>query len=698
MKKNTHEVFTATLFALLLLTNNAFSQWGTNGNNIYNTNLGKLGVSPSGNFTSPSYQIDCKGDINLYNTTDALRLNGSIILWHNGNSQDIFVGKSAGNASMTGHFNTMIGYSAGVANTSGAYNVCVGSQAGAANTSGSRNTFVGHLSGYYNTTGSYNVFMGYDAGSGNTIGAQNTFSGYYSGANNTTASNNVALGFSALFTQSFGNTQYDSYNVAVGNYALYSNQPSVYDNGIKNTALGYKSGYSNTTGYNNLFLGCESGYYNSSAINNVFVGYRAGYGNQSGTENVFLGNLSGLGTSTGSYNVFMGNSTGGNCSSGSYNSFIGHGAGSGTSSGSGNVLMGYQARYTGNAANNTFTGYQSGYYNTSGGSNVAYGFRSLFSNTTGAYNTALGYQALYLTSGAGANNTAVGLNAGYSNTTGTNNTFIGFGANVSAGTYSNCAAIGNGATATATNMMYLGNANSLLYCALGWWTGSDGRFKTNVTENVKGLAFINKLRPVTYNMNTNMLDDFQIQNLSDSLKAIHKAGMDFTASTAVVHSGFIAQEVEAAGQQVGFNSSIVHSPDNNTTHYALNYAEIVVPLVKAVQELSKTIDSLKTAMNACCVIKTQRSTQISSESIIQTAAKQTDVELSNKNIVVLDQNVPNPFAEQTTINYFLPDNITHAQIIFLEQSGKLIKAVDLTEKGRGTLNVFANDLSSGIYT
>ena len=37
-------------------------------------------------------------------------------------------------------------------------------------------------------------------------------------------------------------------------------------------------------------------------------------------------------------------------------------------------------------------------------------------------------------------------------------------------------------------------------------------------------------------------------------------------------------------------------------------------------------------------------------------------------------------------------------MIFLDQSGKIIKAVDLTEKGKGTLNVFAYDLSNGIYT
>lgn len=86
------------------------------------------------------------------------------------------------------------------------------------------------------------------------------------------------------------------------------------------------------------------------------------------------------------------------------------------------------------------------------------------------------------------------------------------------------------------------------------------------------------------------------------------------------------------------------------------------------------------------------------DGIPQSGTTLTDVELSNKNIVVLNQNVPNPFAEQTTITYFLPDNVTRAQILFFEQSGKIIKTIDLTERGKGQLNVFANDLSSGIYT
>jgi len=75
-----------------------------------------------------------------------------------------------------------------------------------------------------------------------------------------------------------------------------------------------------------------------------------------------------------------------------------------------------------------------------------------------------------------------------------------------------------------------------------------------------------------------------------------------------------------------------------------------------------------------------------------------DVELSDAQAIVLDQNVPNPFAESTIISYFIPENVSSAQIIFTDNSGKVLKTVNITEKGKGMLKVFGQDLSSGIYS
>jgi hypothetical protein len=251
--------------------------------------------------------------------------------------------------------------------------------------------------------------------------------------------------------------------------------------------------------------------------------------------------------------------------------------------------------------------------------------------------------------------------------------------------------------------MYLGNANALLYCQAGVWTGSDARFKNNVTENVKGLAFIKKLRPVTYNFDTKKLDDFLTQNMPDSAKTARKKGMDFTASMAVVHSGFIAQEVEQAAKEVNFTSDIVHAPENNNDHYAVNYAEIVVPLVKGMQEQQQIIEKQDSVIAA---IQKQLSQLLNNNGINNnntnpnstTGINAQNIELSDADVVVLNQNQPNPFAEQTVINYTIPQSANSAQILFYDINGKQIKSQNITTKGKGALNVYANDLSNGTYS
>jgi hypothetical protein len=78
--------------------------------------------------------------------------------------------------------------------------------------------------------------------------------------------------------------------------------------------------------------------------------------------------------------------------------------------------------------------------------------------------------------------------------------------------------------------------------------------------------------------------------------------------------------------------------------------------------------------------------------------KELKVTLENSQSIVLGQNVPNPFAEQTVIEYYLPDAVKQAQIIFYNQTGQIINTVNIEEMGNGRITVFANDLSSGIYT
>ncbi len=121
---------------------------------------------------------------------------------------------------------------------------------------------------------------------------------------------------------------------------------------------------------------------------------------------------------------------------------------------------------------------------------------------------------------------------------------------------------------------------------------SDGRFKSNIREDVKGLDFVLKLRPVTYNFNKQKLAAFTEGKLTPEALNSNSSQAAFDNTSVERKTGFIAQEVEQAAKQVNYDFDGIKKPENEKDIYALNYAEFVVPLVKAVQEQQAQMDKL----------------------------------------------------------------------------------------------------------
>lgn len=280
---------------------------------------------------------------------------------------------------------------------------------------------------------------------------------------------------------------------------------------------------------------------------------------------------------------------------------------------------------------NTATGSSALAGNITGFYNVATGVSALFENTTGSYNTAAGNYALYanresfntavgyaalINTTASQGNTAVGYNAGSKVDNGYNNIFLGDSADASAPNLYNMIVIGKGTVCSVSNRIVMGNPYTKSALAFAsWGLVSDGRFKKNIRENVPGLDFINKLRPITYNLNATDLDAFLHRDsggtVADSTAASAKTGKGVPAAVApsdaakamkskalqekeaITYTGFVAQEVEVAAKQVGFNFSGIDAPKDSSDVYGLRYAEFVVPLVKAVQEQQQEIQALR---------------------------------------------------------------------------------------------------------
>ena len=123
-----------------------------------------------------------------------------------------------------------------------------------------------------------------------------------------------------------------------------------------------------------------------------------------------------------------------------------------------------------------------------------------------------------------------------------------------------------------------------------WSNFSDGRFKRNVKEDVPGLSFITKLRPITYTFDVDGINEFN----SKDLPADKKIQTLNAEKKNEIYTGFMAQEVEQLANSLGYKFSGVDKPqDASKQTYALRYSDFVVPLVKAIQEQQKQIDELK---------------------------------------------------------------------------------------------------------
>jgi hypothetical protein len=93
---------------------------------------------------------------------------------------------------------------------------------------------------------------------------------------------------------------------------------------------------------------------------------------------------------------------------------------------------------------------------------------------------------------------------------------------------------------------------------------------------------------VTYNFDLDAYQDWKEMNYGERDES------DYPEKYAIEShsfSGFIAQEVEEAAEASGYDFSGVCAPDHDKDLYALRYAEFVVPLVKAMQELIESVNS-----------------------------------------------------------------------------------------------------------
>jgi hypothetical protein len=347
-------------------------------------------------------------------------------------------------------------------------------------------------------------------------------------------------------------------SVAVGLRALKAQNFTSATN-VYNTAVGYNTGASVSTGQQNTLIGGLAGDALTEASYNVAIGIEALSADTKGAGSVAVGR-----NALATQNFTSATTT--------YNTAVGDRAGLSVTTGIQNTLIGGLA---GDAL-------------TDADSNVAVGSNALGVCVLGSGNTAIGTSALANTSPSSAAhmiNTAVGYAAGYNVTTGTNNLLLGYDSGRSGSP--------GGAITTASNILSLGDENiATANIQVDWTVASDARDKTDFTALDLGLDFVKALAPVTYKWDKRSkygdkyAEDYDLNDQTP----------DGTHKEDWLDIGFKAQEVEALEIAAGYNKSnstnLVSSHTDDGKQMGLQYSKFVPILVKAIQEQQTLIESL----------------------------------------------------------------------------------------------------------
>lgn len=250
----------------------------------------------------------------------------------------------------------------------------------------------------------------------------------------------------------------------------------------------------------------------------------------------------------------------------------------------------------------------------------------------------------------------------------------------------------------------------------GSYGPSDENLKENVTDMENADSLISLLNPVTFDFK---VDDYpQLQLQEDNQMGLIAQEVE-TIFPAIVKNNISPAQYDELGNVIG--ESVEFKTVDYTKLIPLLIAghqdqasqmkekdEIIDSLENEVDDLNEEVEDLNarlTQLENClsgilpylCQLS-QSAIQANTPAAQEEVRKNLNVTLSSRSTIVLDQNLPNPFAEQTVINFSIPSTVVKAQIHFYDGNGKLIQSVDVTERGAGSITVFGSDLSKGTYT
>ncbi len=361
---------------------------------------------------------------------------------------------------------------------------------------------------------------------------------------------------------------------------------------------------------------------------------------------------------------------------------------------------------TGSSVQGVYGFAQDGLYNTTGVRGVATSTSNQSTNIGGDFN-ATGVTFIENIGARGYANGSVKNNFGGKFKAGDSGT-------LSIGVYGECA-LNNPATGS---IGYAGYFTGIVVETQGSLWPSDSTLKHNVTPlDVASDSLMQLLTPVSYEYNQvgnaarlNLAEGTKFGFLAQQVEQYFPTAVKIVTHPAEYDS--LGNEIAPSFQYKAVDMTqlipVMMSDlqrktaliQNQSTEINNLNTEIQV-LESQVTDLNNRLTNLENCLSALLPIlcqMNQSAIQANTPAAQEAVRQNLQVTLSNRSTIILDQNVPNPFAEQTVINFSIPASVVKAQMHFYDGNDRLIQTLEIAERGLGAVTVFGSDLSSGTYT
>ena len=201
-------------------------------------------------------------------------------------------------------------------------------------------------------------------------------------------------------------------------------------------------------------------------------------------------------------------------------------------------------------------------------------------------------------------------------------------------------------------------------------SASDQNKKTNINELNYGLEDLLELSPVYYNWKEGNTDEVRL--------------------------GLIAQEVREVIEEV------VHEGEEGNLF--MSYKDLIPVLIHAIQEQQEAMEEkegrIETLENEVDELRAEMA-MLRQEMQGDNTFEESDAsgeQHDGMQEATLEPNTPNPFSEETTIEYSLPEGVGSATIEVFDMNGTPVKSIDAGNAvGSSSVTISARKLIPGIY-